>query len=66
LSHIFEREAMYMYLYRGMAVYFAESLDTIGPNLREVHPTILVGVPRISKKSMLASDNVQSSKAVRV
>ncbi len=50
LSHIFEREAMYMYLYRGMAVYFSESLDTIGPNLREVHPTILVGVPRIFEK----------------
>ena len=50
LSHIFEREAMYMYLYCGMAVYFAESLDTIGPNLREVHPTILVGVPRIFEK----------------
>jgi long-chain acyl-CoA synthetase len=50
LSHIFEREAMYMYLYRGMAIYFAESLDTIGPNLREVHPTILVGVPRIFEK----------------
>ena len=50
LSHIFEREAMYMYLYHGMAVYFAESLETIGPNLREVHPTILVGVPRIFEK----------------
>jgi long-chain acyl-CoA synthetase len=50
LSHIFEREAMYMYLFRGMAVYFAESLDTIGPNLREVQPTILVGVPRIFEK----------------
>jgi long-chain acyl-CoA synthetase len=50
LSHIFERQAMYMYLYQGMAVYFAESLDTIGPNLREVRPTILVGVPRIFEK----------------
>jgi long-chain acyl-CoA synthetase len=50
LSHIFEREAMYMYMYRGMAVYFAESLETIGSNLREVHPTILVGVPRIFEK----------------
>ena len=36
LPHIFERQAMYMYLYEGMAVYYAESLDTIGPNLREV------------------------------
>jgi long-chain acyl-CoA synthetase len=47
---VFERQAMYMYLYRGMAVYFAESLQTIGPNLREVRPTILVGVPRMFEK----------------
>jgi long-chain acyl-CoA synthetase len=39
-----------MYLYQGMAVYYAESLETIGPNLREVRPTILVGVPRIFEK----------------
>ena len=39
-----------MYLDRGMKVYFAESLDAIGPNLREVQPTILVGVPRIFEK----------------
>jgi long-chain acyl-CoA synthetase len=50
LSHVFERQAMYMYLYQGMAVYFAESLQTIGPNLREVRPTVLVGVPRIFEK----------------
>jgi long-chain acyl-CoA synthetase len=50
LSHVFERQAMYMYLYQGMSVYFAESLLTIGPNLREVRPTILVGVPRIFEK----------------
>jgi long-chain acyl-CoA synthetase len=50
LSHVFEREAMYMYLHKGMAVYFAESLQTVGPNLREVSPTVLVGVPRIFEK----------------
>ena len=50
LSHVLERVAMYMYLYHGMAAYFAESLDTIGPNLREVRPTIFVGVPRIFEK----------------
>lgn len=50
LSHVFERQAMYMYLHQGMAVYYSESLDTIGPNLREVKPTILVGVPRIFEK----------------
>ncbi len=50
LSHVLERLAMYMYLYHGMAVYFAESLETIGSNLREVRPTIFVGVPRIFEK----------------
>jgi long-chain acyl-CoA synthetase len=50
LSHVFERTAMYMYLYHGMKVFFGESLDKIGLNLREVRPTIFVGVPRIFEK----------------
>ena len=50
LSHVYERQAMYMYLHHGMAVYFAESLQTIASNLREVRPTILVGVPRLFEK----------------
>ncbi len=50
LSHVLERVAMYMYLYHGMAVYFGESLEMIGANLREVRPTIFVGVPRIFEK----------------
>lgn len=50
LSHIFERTAMYMYLHNGMAVYYGESLEMIGANLREVKPTIFVGVPRIFEK----------------
>jgi long-chain acyl-CoA synthetase len=50
LSHVLERVAMYMYLYHGMAVYFGESLEAIGQNLREVKPTIFVGVPRIFEK----------------
>jgi long-chain acyl-CoA synthetase len=50
LSHGFERQAMNMYLHHGMSVYFGESLETIGINLREVHPTVFVGVPRIYEK----------------
>ena len=49
LSHGFERQAMNMYLHHGMSVYFG-SLDTLGENLRDVHPTVLVGVPRIYEK----------------
>ena len=50
LSHVLERVAMYMYLYHGMAAYFGESLEAIGANLREIRPTIFVGVPRIFEK----------------
>src|SRR5690349_23324083 len=50
LSHVYERQEMYMYLHHGMAVYFAESLQTVGANLKEVQRTILVGVPRMFKK----------------
>ena len=50
LSHVLERVAMYMYLYHGMAAYFGESLEAIGNNLREISPTIFVGVPRIFEK----------------
>ena len=50
LSHIFERQAMNMYLHHGMSVYFGEALEKIGENLREVHPTAFVGVPRIYEK----------------
>ena len=50
LSHGFERQAMNMYLHHGMSVYFGESLDKIAVNLREVHPTVFVGVPRIYEK----------------
>ncbi|HKO59886.1 MAG TPA: long-chain fatty acid--CoA ligase [Pyrinomonadaceae bacterium] len=50
LSHVLERVAMYMYIHHGMAVFYGESLEMIGPNLREVRPTIFVGVPRIFEK----------------
>src|ERR1051326_5312811 len=49
LSHSFKRQAMNMYLHHGMSVYFV-SLETLGENLREVHPTVFVGVPRIYEK----------------
>ena len=49
-SHIFERLAMYMYIYNRIAVYYAESLDKVGANLHEVSPTIFIGVPRLFEK----------------
>jgi len=49
LSHSFERQAMNMYLHHGMSVYFGE-LEVLGEYLRDVHPTVFVGVPRIYEK----------------
>ena len=50
LSHIFERTGMYVYLMYGMAVYYAESIEKVPDNLKEVRPTIFIGVPRIFEK----------------
>jgi long-chain acyl-CoA synthetase len=53
LSHLFERQAMNLYLYTGMSIFFGESLEKIGINLREAHPTVFVGVPRIYEKMLM-------------
>jgi long-chain acyl-CoA synthetase len=50
LSHVFERTGMYLYIFNGMGVFYAESIDKAADNLREVRPTIFVGVPRIFEK----------------
>jgi long-chain acyl-CoA synthetase len=50
LSHVFERLAMYMYLHHGMSVYYAESMEKIGDNMREVRPTVMLCVPRLFEK----------------
>jgi long-chain acyl-CoA synthetase len=50
LSHVFERMAMYMYIHHGISVYYAESLEKVGENFREVRPSIFVGVPRLFEK----------------
>ncbi len=50
LTHVFERSAMYLYIFNGMSVFYAESIDKVPNNLREVRPTIFIGVPRIFEK----------------
>ncbi|HEX8492814.1 MAG TPA: long-chain fatty acid--CoA ligase [Pyrinomonadaceae bacterium] len=50
LSHVLERLAMYMYIHNGMRVFYAESMEKLGENFREVHPTIFIGVPRLFEK----------------
>jgi len=50
LSHVLERLGMYMYIHHGMSVYYAESIEKVGDNIREVRPTIMICVPRLFEK----------------
>ncbi|HEV7701403.1 MAG TPA: long-chain fatty acid--CoA ligase [Pyrinomonadaceae bacterium] len=50
LSHVFERTGMYVYIRYGMQVFYAESIDKVPDNLKDVRPTIFIGVPRIFEK----------------
>ena len=50
LNHIFEKSCTYIYLYSGISIYYAESLETIGDNLREVKPNGFTTVPRLLEK----------------
>ena len=50
LNHIFERMISYQYLFFGVSIYYAESLDKIGDNLKEVKPTVFATVPRLLEK----------------
>jgi long-chain acyl-CoA synthetase len=50
LNHIFEKMVTYIYLFFGCSIYYAESLDKIGDNLREVQPTVFSTVPRLLEK----------------
>lgn len=50
LNHILERMVSYLYLYKGTAIYYAESMDTIGDNLKEVKPHLFTTVPRLLEK----------------
>ena len=50
ISHIFERTASYYNLYKGFEIYFAESIEKIGDNIREVKPNYLAVVPRLLEK----------------
>lgn len=50
LNHIFERMVSYIYMYIGVSIYYAESIDTVGDNLKEVKPTLFTTVPRLLEK----------------
>ena len=50
VCHIFERVILYIYMYNSVSVYFAESLEMIADNLRELKPNVMTAVPRLLEK----------------
>ncbi|TLP79090.1 AMP-dependent synthetase/ligase [Maribacter sp. ACAM166] len=50
VCHIFERMILYLYQYCGIEIYFAEGLDKISDNLKEVKPNLMTVVPRLLEK----------------
>ena len=50
LNHIFEKVASYIYMFSGMSIYYAENLETIADNLREIKPDGFSTVPRLLEK----------------
>ena len=50
ICHNFERVILYIYMYNSVSVYFAESIETIADNLKEIKPNGMTAVPRLLEK----------------
>lgn len=50
VCHIFERMLLYLYQYYSVSIYFAESIEKISDNLKEVKPHVMSVVPRLLEK----------------
>ncbi|MGE5357135.1 MAG: AMP-dependent synthetase/ligase [Deltaproteobacteria bacterium] len=66
VCHAYERMMVYLYQYLGMSVYYAESIDTIAANIKEIRPTMMTCVPRLLEKIYdklyHAGENLEGSK----
>ncbi|MBC5775933.1 long-chain fatty acid--CoA ligase [Pontibacter sp. KCTC 32443] len=50
LCHIFERMLLYLYMRVGTSIYYAESIEKVADNLKEVQPHVFTTVPRLLEK----------------
>ena len=50
LSHIFERTGDYFLFANGVAIAYAESIDTVPVNMSEIKPSLMMSVPRLYEK----------------
>jgi long-chain acyl-CoA synthetase len=49
-SHVLERTVIYMYLYAGVSIFYAENVDAVARDLVEVRPHFMTSVPRLFEK----------------
>ncbi len=50
VCHVYERMLLYLYQYRSISIYFAESIEAISDNLKEIKPDVMTAVPRLLEK----------------
>ena len=50
ICHIFERVLIYVYQHAGTSIYYAEGIDKIGENAKEINPNLMSVVPRLLEK----------------
>ncbi len=66
LPHVLERMVTFAYIHQGCSIAYAESLETLGENLLEVRPHIMVNVPRVLEKIYAkVIDNVLASSSLK-
>ncbi len=66
LSHSFEHLVTIAYIYKGVSIGYAESVETVGDNLRELRPQLLTSVPRLYEKIYSAiMESVLSGSAIK-
>ncbi len=66
LSHVLERMVTFTYIYKGCSIAYAESIETVGENLLEVRPQIMVSAPRVFEKIYAkVMDTVLASSTLR-
>ncbi len=50
LSHILERVGNYLWQTLGISIYYAENLETIGEDMRDINVNVFITVPRVFEK----------------
>lgn len=67
LCHAFERTAGYTaVMSAGATISYAESIEAVSQNLQEVHPTVMISVPRMFEKMYnLVSKQATSGSAIQ-